>query len=114
MQPGQKLIESPSGLRIVTTSTPNRPDRKVAVKTELPKMVPKVSSSTQEGETQKNPIIIRQQVAVNSTNVIVKSVTNKSVTSSTPAGRSVVLNNGQVLGMFRNYINSFLTEISNE
>ncbi|XP_055307735.1 nucleosome-remodeling factor subunit NURF301 isoform X2 [Sitodiplosis mosellana] len=98
LQPGQKLIESPSGLRIVTTSTPNRPDRKIVVKSELPKMVSKVSS-TQDSDNgmQKTPIDVRQQVTGNPANVIVKSITNKTTTSNTPPTRSVILNNGQVL-----------------
>lgn len=95
------MIESPSGLRIVTTSTPNRQDRKVIVKSELPKMIPKVSS-TQDSDNmmQKTPIVVRQQITGNSANVIVKSVTNKTMTPNTPPTRSVVLNNGQVLGKF--------------
>lgn len=102
LQPGQKLIESPSGLRIVTTSAPNRSDRKVIAKSEIPKVIPKASGSTKEPDTgtQKAPIIIRQQVAGNPANVIVKSVTNKSIAPNNTATRSVVLNNGQVLGKF--------------
>lgn len=102
LQPGQKLIESPTGLRIVTTSTPNRPDRKVIVKSELPKSVPKISS-TQDSESvaQKTPIVVRQHVSGNTPNVIMKTVANKTATtSSTPVSRSVVLNSGQVLGKF--------------
>lgn len=101
LQPGQKLIESPTGLRIVTTSTPNRPDRKIVVKSELPKMVSKVSS-TQDGDNvaPKTPIVVRQQVGNSPANMIVKSVANKTVTSGTPQQRSVVLNSGQVLGKF--------------
>lgn len=112
MQPGQKLIESPTGLRIVTTSTPNRPDRKIIVKSELPKMVSKVSS-TQDGDnsTTKTPIVVRQQVGSSQGNMIVKSVGNKTVTSATPQQRSVVLNSGQVLGMCYFVIIKFATLI---
>lgn len=62
-------------------------------------MVSKVSS-TQDGEsvTPKTPIVVRQQVSGNQSNMIVKSVANKTVTSGTPQQRSVVLNSGQVLG----------------
>lgn len=105
LQPGQKLIESPTGLRIVTTAAANRPDRKLVVKSELPKMVSKVSStqhndSDNAANTQpKTPIVVRQQVSGTPTNVILKSVASKPVTSSTAQSRSVVLNSGhQVLG----------------
>lgn len=104
LQPGQKLIESPTGLRIVTTAAANRPDRKMVVKSELPKMVAKVSSSQQNDSdaatTQpKTPVVVRQQVGGASANVILKSVASKPVASSTPQSRSVVLNSGhQVLG----------------
>lgn len=104
LQPGQKLIESPTGLRIVTTSTPNRPDRKVIVKPELPKAIPK-TLNTQEADSsaQKTPIVVRQQVGGNTPNVIMKTVANKTATSSTPVSRSVVLNSGhQVLGKIYN------------
>lgn len=97
LQPGQKLIESPSGLRIVTTSTPNRPDRKVVVK---PSEATKVVSKDGEGGTQKTPILMRQQVSGAAANVIVKSVA-KAGTPTIPTSRSVVLNNGQVLGKFQ-------------
>lgn len=108
LQPGQKLIESPTGLRIITTSTPNRPDRKVIVKSELPKTVSKVANaqeSTESGQ-QKAPVVVRQQVGGNAPNVIVKTVANKTATSNTPVSRSVVLNSGQVLGEFN--INYYL------
>lgn len=106
LQPGQKLIESPTGLRIVTTAAANRPDRKIVVKSELPKMVSKVSSTQQNDSdnasaatTQpKAPVVVRQQVDGTSANVILK-VASKPVASSTPQPRSVVLNSGhQVLG----------------
>lgn len=110
LQPGQKLIESPTGLRIVTTAAANRPDRKLIVKSDLPKMVSKVSS-TQHNDSDnatptqpKTPVVVRQQVGGTSTNMILKSVTSKPVAPSTPQSRSVVLNSGhQVLGkLFRN------------
>lgn len=106
LQPGQKLIESPTGLRIVTTAAANRPDRKLIMKSELPKMVSKVSS-TQHNDSDnaanttqpKTPVVVRQQVGGASANVILKSVASKPVASSTPQSRSVVLNSGhQVLG----------------
>lgn len=55
--------------------------------------------STQEDGAQKNSIVVRQQVSGGPANVIVKSVTNKSITN-VPTSRSVVFNNGQVLGNF--------------
>lgn len=105
LQPGQKLIESPTGLRIVTTSTPNRPDRKIVVKSDLPKMVSKVTNAQHNDSTdttpqQKTPIVVRQHIGNSSTNMIVKSIANKTSTPSTPQSRSVVLNSGQVLGKF--------------
>lgn len=107
LQPGQKLIESPTGLRIVTTAAANRPDRKIVVKSEPPKMVSKVSSTQQNdadggaaASTQsKAPVVVRQQVGGTAANVILKSVASKPAASSTPQSRSVVLNSGhQVLG----------------
>lgn len=95
LQPGQQLIESPQGLRIVTTSTPNRTDRKVIVKSELPKMVSKVSSTSQDNSdatTIKTPIVVRQQTRGSPANVIVKSVPNKTVQQTTP--QRVILNSG--------------------
>lgn len=99
------MIESPTGLRIVTTSTPNRPDRKIIVKSELPKVISKVSS-TQDADnaTPKTPIVVRQQVGNSSANMIVKSVANKTVTQGTPQQRSVVINSGQVLGKHFNLV----------
>lgn len=97
LQPGQKLIESPSGLRIVTTSTSNRLERKVAIKSEPSRNITKIG--TQEDGAQKSSIVVRQQVSGGPTNVIVKSVTNKPITN-VPTSRSVVFNNGQVLGTF--------------
>lgn len=68
-------------------------------------MVSKVSS-TQHNDSDhaaspqpKTPIVVRQHIGGTPTNMILKSVASKPVTSSTPQSRSVVLNSGhQVLG----------------
>lgn len=96
LQPGQQLIESPQGLRIVTTSTPNRPDRKVIQKSEVPgKLVTKIANASQDGDASvtKSPIVMRQQTRPG--NLVVKSVTNKTVAPT--AGQRVILNNAQVV-----------------
>lgn len=94
LQPGQQLIESPQGLRIVT-SAPNRPDRKVIQKSDIPnKLVTKVVSAAQDGDasTTKPPILMRQPARPG--NLVVKSVTNKTLTPGT--GQRVILNNAQM------------------
>lgn len=88
LRPGQQLIESPQGLRIVTTSTPNRP----VVKTESQKILSKVSSTTQDVE-QKSPVVVRQHIRGNPANVIVKSVQSNKPTSTAPQ----ILNSGQIV-----------------
>lgn len=96
LQPGQQLIESPQGLRIVTTTTPNRSDRKVIVKSELPKVISKVPTAAQD-VAPKAPILIRTptQTPTRPANVIVKSVTNKAMAPAT--AQRVILNNAQVV-----------------
>lgn len=98
LQPGQQLIESPQGLRIVTTTTPNRSDRKVIVKSELPKVISKVPTGGQDVAA-KAPIVIRTpiqtQTQTRPANVIVKSVTNKTMAPAT--AQRVILNNAQVV-----------------
>lgn len=63
-------------------------------------MVAKVSS-TQDNESgpQKTSIIVRQQVTGNPASVVLKSIPNKPLATPSTSSRSVVLNNGQVLGM---------------
>lgn len=97
LQPGQQLIESPQGLRIVT-STPNRnTERKIIVKSELPKAISKVSNAAQDTDSPltKAPIVVRQTARGALANVIVKSVTNKALTPGTT--QRVILNNAQGL-----------------
>lgn len=99
LQPGQQLIESPQGLRIVT-STPNRnaERRQVLVKGEPPKPIAKAANDAQDTDSTpaKAPIVVRQVPRGAPANVIVKSVTNKSLTPATT--QRVILNNAQGLG----------------
>lgn len=99
LKPGQQLIESPQGLRIVTTSTPNRnAEQKYIMKSDnLPKVVSKVSNISQDSDGQpKGSVVVRQHVRGAPANVIVKSVQSNKPTSSS-AGQRVVLNSGQIV-----------------
>lgn len=95
LKPGQQLIDSPQGLRIVT-ATPNRGnDQKMVVKQEAPKSVAKVTSSTDVDGQTKAPMVVRQQIRGSPANVIVKTVQTNKPPTSTP--QRVILNSGQLL-----------------